>query len=67
MLMEKINRCLKEQLSKKEYLPPEIEVTIVEMENGIAAQSALVVPVNSAGDVKHDWDEGGTVDKEIEW
>ncbi len=37
------------------------------MENGIAAQSALVVPVNSAGDVKHDWDEGGTVDKEIEW
>ena len=42
--MEKINRCLKEQLSKKEYLPPEIEVTVVEMENGISASSALVSP-----------------------
>ncbi|HIB8181818.1 TPA: hypothetical protein ACWX1I_003231 [Elizabethkingia anophelis] len=34
----------------KEYLPPQIEVTHVEMEHGIAAASANVVPAMINGD-----------------
>ncbi|MCL1670974.1 hypothetical protein [Elizabethkingia ursingii] len=43
---------------KKDYYPPVIEVTIIEMECGIAANSAAVSPVTvdgNADQVQTDW------------
>ncbi|MET7038276.1 hypothetical protein [Elizabethkingia miricola] len=43
---------------KKDYFPPSLEVIIVEMECGIAANSASVSPVTVNGDVDQistDW------------
>ncbi|WP_244892989.1 MULTISPECIES: hypothetical protein [Elizabethkingia] len=41
---------------KKEYLPPSIEVDVIELEQGIAAGSAVVVPTTVNGDVSQEWD-----------
>ncbi|ATL43437.1 hypothetical protein OZ664_10810 [Elizabethkingia sp. HX WHF] len=43
---------------KKDYYPPAIETTIIEMESGIAANSAAVSPVTAGGNVDQvqtDW------------
>ncbi|HFK5585712.1 hypothetical protein AB2S31_14195 [Elizabethkingia anophelis] len=45
---------------KKDYCPPVIEVTIIEMECGIAANSAAISPVTVGGTVDlvpTDWSE----------
>ncbi|MCT4288144.1 hypothetical protein HZP25_15675 [Elizabethkingia anophelis] len=54
---------------KKEYLTPKVEVTFVEMEQGIAAASATVSPVLTNGNtdpVATDWNttEDNNVDVE---
>ncbi|WP_407481114.1 hypothetical protein [Elizabethkingia meningoseptica] len=47
----------------KEYIPPHLEVDIIEMESGIAAQSASLSPgdVNSPNTPQvEDWNNGGS-------
>ncbi|PUB26376.1 hypothetical protein C8J95_11160 [Elizabethkingia sp. YR214] len=49
---------------KKEYVKPLIKLLWVEMENGIAAQSASLNPgdINSPGTPKvEDWNDGGSL------
>ena len=52
---------------RKEYLPPTIEIFIVEMEQGIAAQSAVVISTNVNNEVKEGWETGDDVSKELDW
>ncbi|MCT3788640.1 hypothetical protein HZQ67_14820 [Elizabethkingia anophelis] len=46
-------------IKKKDYIPPKIEVEIVEIEGGIAANSAAVSPQTVNGntdEVQTDWE-----------
>ncbi|MYY27384.1 hypothetical protein [Elizabethkingia anophelis] len=55
------NSNKKEKTEKKEYLAPEVIVTRVEMEQGIAAGSSQVTPVVVDGNVdgvSTDWGTG---------
>ncbi|MCL1671539.1 hypothetical protein [Elizabethkingia ursingii] len=55
---EKQKEFFKETQEKKNYLPPTLEVINVEMECGIAANSAAVLPVTIGGNadqVQTDW------------
>ncbi|OPC04876.1 hypothetical protein BAS09_04100 [Elizabethkingia ursingii] len=54
--MKKKLAHLQESSLKKEYLPPSIEVDVIELEQGIAAGSAVVVPTTVNGDVSQEWD-----------
>ncbi|HFK5529473.1 TPA: hypothetical protein ACGZ99_003556 [Elizabethkingia anophelis] len=45
------------------YVPPKMQVIIVEMECGIAANSVMVTPKTDEGSVKTEWDN--EVDTEI--
>ncbi|ATL43439.1 hypothetical protein OZ664_10820 [Elizabethkingia sp. HX WHF] len=54
--MKKQLAHLQESSLKKEYLPPSIEVDEVELEQGIAAGSAVVAPTTVDGDVSQQWD-----------
>ncbi|AJW65291.1 hypothetical protein VO54_03866 [Elizabethkingia miricola] len=60
-----MNKKSKQQ--KKKYEAPKIEVVLVKMEQGIAAGSATVSPLDTVnGTVKEEWDtedQSGT----IEW
>ncbi len=51
---------------KKTYTPPKIEVTIIEMEQGIAAGSATVKPTDALnGPIQQEWDtedQSGNID-----
>ncbi|WP_407483915.1 hypothetical protein [Elizabethkingia meningoseptica] len=63
--MEKIDRCPSGNEKKlKEYIPPEVDVTMVEMEQGIANGSARVIV---GGMVTHEWEDGEKIEKEVEW
>ncbi|MCT4074670.1 hypothetical protein PF438_09525 [Elizabethkingia meningoseptica] len=55
----------KEQnLSKKEYIPPKIEVVLIEMEEGIAAGSAQAIPQQST--TTETW-ETENIDGTLDW
>ncbi|MEH7888577.1 hypothetical protein [Elizabethkingia meningoseptica] len=43
-------------LNKKEYQPPVIKISFIEMEYGIAAGSAITTPSNDNGQVKEEWE-----------
>lgn len=45
---------MKKNMEKKEYIPPTIEVVLLEMEQGIAAGSAQAVPQTST--TSETWD-----------
>ncbi|MCT4216558.1 hypothetical protein J2O08_13510 [Elizabethkingia anophelis] len=51
--------------SKKEYVPPVIDVNLIEMEYGIAAGSASTNPSNDQGEIKSEWDQGNDISGEI--
>lgn len=42
---------------KLPYVPPVIEVTLIEMESGIATGSATTVPSNINKEVMDEWEE----------
>ncbi|ATC34732.1 hypothetical protein AB2S32_13730 [Elizabethkingia anophelis] len=46
----------KEDTLKKEYLPPNVTIDLIEMEYGIAANSVITVPVGTGTEVKTDWE-----------
>ncbi|HCD9233397.1 TPA: hypothetical protein NEG48_000355 [Elizabethkingia anophelis] len=53
--------------SKREYIPPVIEVSIIEMEEGIASGSAKVAPNSTGGlvdDITTEWDGKEVIDTE---
>jgi len=58
---------MKQKDVKKEYFPPKVEVVFITMENGIAAGSATLSPIDpNGGSVKEEWD---SVDQsgELDW
>lgn len=57
---------IKENL-KQEYSAPALDVLWLEMEQGIAAGSAKVIPPNSGGQVQEEWTQGPDDDRTIEW
>lgn len=52
---------------KRAYITPTLEVTIIEMEQGIAAGSATVKPGNLSGTVSHEWETDPERDEGIDW
>ncbi|MCL1664294.1 hypothetical protein M2T78_08530 [Elizabethkingia ursingii] len=52
---------------KQEYSAPVVEVLFLEMEQGVAAGSAKVVPPNSGGAVQEEWMRGDDDNRTIEW
>lgn len=52
---------------KRAYIAPTLEVTIIEMEQGIAAGSATVKPGNLSGTVSHEWETDPERDEGIDW
>ncbi|HFK5586392.1 TPA: hypothetical protein ACGZ92_002605 [Elizabethkingia anophelis] len=52
---------------KKDYLPPQLEITIVEMENGIAAGSAMAVPLDINNKAYEQWSSDTDVYQETPW
>lgn len=57
---------IKENL-KQEYSAPALDVLWLEMEQGIAAGSAKVVPPNSGGQVQEEWTQDSDDNRTIEW
>lgn len=52
----------------KEYMPPTIDVILVEMENGIAANSGFALPVKAGIQVDETWDNADIKpDQPIYW
>lgn len=52
---------------KESYKEPVLIVESVELEYGIAAGSAKVIPPDSSGFVKEEWDTGADDNRTIEW
>ncbi|HFI4796585.1 TPA: hypothetical protein ACGQK4_002304 [Elizabethkingia anophelis] len=50
--------------TKREYIPPVIEVTHIEMEEGIASGSAKITPATQEGAVDTRWNGEETIDIE---
>ena len=57
---------IKENL-KQEYSAPALDVLWLEMELGIAAGSAKVLPPNSGGQVQEEWTQDPDDNRTIEW
>lgn len=51
-------------MKKKEYLPPTMEVHVLELENGISASSTIIVPSNT--NVQAEWETGQDVNSTID-
>ncbi|AQX05382.1 hypothetical protein BAX97_14740 [Elizabethkingia meningoseptica] len=58
---------MKEQTTKKNYLPPQISIVEIEMEDCISAASAIVVPTNVSNQVQEDWTTGTDVTNDTPW
>lgn len=52
---------------KEEYVSPEIEISLVEVEQGIAAGSAIVLPPDSGGVIQENWNDDSNDDRGVEW
>lgn len=52
---------------KRVYVAPITTLDIIEMEQGIAAQSALVRPESKTGTITTQWDEEADVNFEFKW
>ena len=52
---------------KREYVPPHIEVSFVEMEQGIAAGSAMTRPGNGNDQITEEWEFEQDVEEDMEW
>ncbi|MCL1654390.1 Uncharacterised protein [Elizabethkingia miricola] len=52
---------------KQEYVTPKVGSFLIEMEQGIAAGSARVLPPNSGGQVQEEWTQDPDDNRTIEW
>jgi len=58
---------MKMKKEKRNYIPPQVELIVLEMECGIAAGSAVTRPDNSSGEVKHEWVVGEDIQQDLPW
>lgn len=54
-------------MNKKEYVPPTIEIVMIEMEQGIATGSATTSPNDGTNDIIDEWEDGSNTTGEIIW
>lgn len=52
---------------KKHYQPPKLDNILVEIEEGIAAASAIVVVKEETGTILEEWDTGTDREKDVNW
>lgn len=52
---------------KANYIPPLLHVIEIEMECGIAAASATILPVNVSNQVQEDWTDGTDETNDVPW
>ncbi len=52
---------------RKNYVPPTLSLSLIEMENGIAAGSAKVIPPDNGGKVQEEWQNGTDDNRTIDW
>ncbi|UZJ65743.1 hypothetical protein OKW96_06055 [Sphingobacterium sp. KU25419] len=52
---------------KVDYESPSLTVTVLQMEQGIAAGSAAVVSSNTTGEVLEEWEIGADREGDIPW
>lgn len=57
----------KNKENKRSYESPKLEVTILQMEEGIAVGSAAVVSSNISGEVLEEWEIGTDRESDIPW
>lgn len=55
------------QVYKANYIPPLLHVIEIEMECGIAAASATILPVNVSNQVQEDWTDGTDETNDVPW
>ncbi|NAW50698.1 hypothetical protein GNY06_04620 [Elizabethkingia argentiflava] len=56
------------KLEKQEYVPPEWDVLLLSMEQGIAAQSAIVEPPKTNNqEVREEWGNDDNVNQQMDW
>jgi hypothetical protein len=60
-------KSLEKQDCRKNYVPPTLSLSLIEMENGIAAGSAKVIPPDSGGKVQEEWQNGTDDNRTIDW
>ncbi|MDF2517037.1 MAG: hypothetical protein K0R59_2333 [Sphingobacterium sp.] len=58
---------VKNHKRKKLYLTPKIEITIIAMEEGIAAGSANIQPGDNTGSVKSEWETADDNNSNMGW
>ncbi|AQW90857.1 hypothetical protein CMT45_14025 [Elizabethkingia anophelis] len=58
---------MKEETERKDYLCPQINIWAIEMEEGISAASATVLPVNASNQVQEDWTDGTNETNNVPW
>ncbi len=63
--MNKETQTVEKKVMGKEYIPPLIDISYVEMEYGIAAGSASTKPSDEQGEIKSEWDQGNDISGEI--
>ena len=58
---------MKEETEKKDYLYPQINVWVIEMEESISAASAAVLPVNTSNQIQENWNKGTNETNNVPW
>jgi len=62
------NKSLELQFTKKKnYVTPRLEVSFLQMEEGIAAGSAIVKPVNETSEMLEEWQVEPDRNKDLSW
>lgn len=57
----------KPTIKRRDYTAPALEMSILKMEQGIAAGSATVVAPNNSSEVLEEWDIGTDRNTDIIW
>ncbi|AIL45656.1 hypothetical protein HZP39_02910 [Elizabethkingia anophelis] len=52
---------------RETYTSPTLSFSFIEMENGIAAGSAKVIPSDNGGKVQEEWQSGTDDNRTIDW
>ncbi|MDX8568491.1 hypothetical protein OZ668_10860 [Elizabethkingia sp. HX XZB] len=66
-MMKKKNESQISDALKKEYVSPVIEVTYVEMEQGVATTSATIISTDINQDIYDQWDTGTDTSGDYDW
>ena len=52
---------------RKNYTSPTLSLSFIEMENGIAAGSAKVIPPDAGGKVQEEWQTELMINRTLDW